>query len=780
MPSSTFPPPAFPEATRRLFEEILDIVPVNIFVRDADGRFLYANHQTAAFIDRTPQQMLGRTVFELYPPAIAERFHAGDLAALAGEEVLVEDWIVPNSDETPRQYLMRKRAVEIEGRKIVVGASVDISDRLQAVQKLAESEARFRHLIEGSLQGILIIAGRRAHFVNQAFVDIFGFRDAAEVLGFEQLIGVFGDQAEQEILAIWARMTAGEDGVIVHRLPARRRDGSRIWVDVFARSIRWDGRAAMQLTLIDVTQRTLAEEALEASNRALEDARARAEEADRAKSQFLAVMSHELRTPLTGVIGMVDLLRDTALDREQAGYAETLKTSAQSLLTLLNDILDLSKIEAGGLELEEIDFDLVDLLSSVLALYRVRAQAAQTDLDLAIAPDVPRFLRGDPTRLRQILLNLIGNAVKFTPAGRVAVRVALDSPPTEGLCVRFEVTDTGIGISPAQQARLFQPFVQADASTTRKYGGTGLGLAICRRLAEAMGGSIGVTSALGAGSTFTVRVPMQAGAVSSPVAPRLGAEIPACRLLVAEDNEVTRTLLRLMLTRHGHQVLAVENGREAVAAVQNQGPFDLAILDMQMPEMDGYAAALAIRALPGPGGQLPLIALTADVTPECHVNAARVGMARVLPKPIDWPSLLAAMTELLPLDRISETEAPERALPPLDAVTAVRLEATLGLLGVRALWAEAPASLTEALGRLVRAQKAQDWDQWRQTLQALVGLAQTLGAARLQAAVAEALAVPPPELMQGQAPRLIDRVQAAAAAALAAADLPPLALSAEV
>ncbi len=756
----------------------MDIVPVNIFVRDAEGRFLYANRQTAAFIDLTPQQMLGRTVFELYPPAIAERFHAGDLAALAGEEVLVEDWVVPDIDEIPRQYLMRKRAVEIEGRKIVVGASVDISDRLLAAHKLAESEARFRHLIEGSLQGILIIAGRRAQFVNQAFIDIFGFRDAAEVLAFEQLVGVFGDQAEQEILAIWARMTAGEDGIIVHRLPARRQDGSRIWVDVFARSIHWDGRAAMQLTLIDVTQRTLAEEALEASNRALDEARARAEEADCAKSQFLAVMSHELRTPLTGVIGMVDLLRDTALDREQAGYAATLKSSAQSLLTLLNDILDLSKIEAGGLELEEIDFDLMDLLDQVLALYRGRAQAAQTDLEMGVAPEVPRFLRGDPTRLRQILLNLIGNAVKFTPAGRVSVRVALDAAPAEDLCLRFEVADTGIGISPAQQARLFQPFVQADASTTRKYGGTGLGLAICRRLAEAMGGSIGVTSALGAGSIFTVRVPMQAGAVSSPVAPGVGTEIPACRLLVAEDNEVTRTLLRLMLTRHGHQVTAVENGREAVTVVQTQEPFDLAILDMQMPEMDGYAAALAIRALPGPAGRLPLIALTADVTPDCQVNAARVGMARVLPKPIDWPNLLAAMTELLPHDRIPQpaiVDGAEQALPPLDAVTAVRLEATIGTLGVQALWAEAPASLTDALARLLRAQKAQDWGQWQQTLQALAALAETLGAARLQAVVTEALAASVPQLAQGLAPRLIERLRAAASAALTAVDQPPLA-----
>lgn len=774
------PPPtpnsrSHPDVTLRLLEEILEILPVNIFVRDTAGRFVYVNSQTARFIGLTADEMIGYTVFDLYPPAVAQRFHEGDLAALSGEEVHLEDWIVPDPDETPRQYLLRKRAVEIDGKAIVIGASVDISDRLLAAHKLAESEARFRHLIEGSLQGILIIAGRRAQFVNQSFVRIFGFADAAEVLAFDHLMGVFGDEAEQMILDVWQRMVEGEDGVILYRLPTRRQDGQRIWVDVFARSIRWDGHQAMQVTLIDVTQRTLAEEALEASNRALEAARMRAEEADRAKGQFLAVMSHELRTPLTGVIGMADLLLDTGLNTEQASYVTTLRGSAQSLLTLLNDILDLSKIEAGGLVLEEIDFDLVELLEAVVALYRGRAREMRTVLQIETDPDMLRFLSGDPTRLRQILLNLIGNAVKFTQGGRVTVRAAV-VPSADGLGLTLSVADTGIGITPEQQARLFQPFVQADASTTRKYGGTGLGLAICRRLAEAMGGTIGVTSLPGEGATFTVSVPIRAGADASPLPDPQAAAVGAYRLLVAEDNEVTRTLLRHMLTRLGHCVVTAENGREAVAAMQDAGPFDLVLMDMQMPELDGISAARVIRGLDGPDAHVPLIALTADPTAEVRAACAAVGIDLVLAKPIDWPALTLAMAQLMTGRQEGAATLPlagEEA-PLLDAIMCVNREAQLGRLGARVLWAEAPSSFGEALARLRRALRSQDWGQWEKALQGLATLAERLGAARLAAAAQEGRSVPGGNLTGGQAHRVLERLTAVAQATLAAADQPSL------
>jgi PAS domain S-box-containing protein len=778
------PPPNDPAAfsktdpIRRLFEEIMEIVPINIFVRDTDGRFLYVNSETARFIGRTPSEMLGRTVFDLYPAAVAQRFHEGDQRALAGEEVRTEDSTVPDLNDTPWQYLLRKRAVELDGKRVVIGASVDITDRLLAMQKLAESEARFRHLIEGSLQGILIISGRRARFVNQAFVQIFGFASAEEVMDFPELHGVFGDAAEREILSIWARMVAGETEVIVYRLLARRQDGQDIWLDVFARAIRWDGREAMQVTLIDVTQRTRAEEALEASRRALEASRAQAEDANRAKSQFLAVMSHELRTPLTGVLGMVDLLLDTALDAEQHGYAVTLRSSAQTLLTLLNDILDLSKIEAGGLVLEEIDFSLPELIDDVASLFRGRAVEAQTLLVTEIAPQVPPLVRGDPTRLRQILLNLIGNAVKFTQHGRVTIRVACAEPSDVArLVLRFEVQDTGIGIAPEQQARLFQPFVQADASTTRKYGGTGLGLAICRRLAEAMGGAIGVDSTLGNGATFWVSVPMQLGvAVAARAASLTEAKaLTAGRLLVAEDNEVTRTLLRLMLSRHGHAVMTVDNGREAVAAVRDHGPFDLGIFDMQMPQMDGMAAARAIRALPGARGRMPLIALTADVLPESRAGFLAAGIDAILPKPIDWIELAQVMARLMPGQATaiaSPLFAPAADVALLDPVVAVRLEISLGAVGVAALWAGFPASAQEALSRLSRAARSGDWNHWRQTLATLLALAERLGAARLAALARAALSGAVEAQGHGAAQRVIDALHAVVTTTVAAV-LPP-------
>ncbi len=379
---------------------------------------------------------------------------------------------------------------------------------------------------------------------------------------------------------------------------------------------------------------------------AVELARTRdaAEAANRAKSDFLATMSHEIRTPLNGVIGTLRLLTETGLTGDQQRFATTADASAHTLLSLINDILDFSKVEAGKLELDPVPFDLSDLAATAVEIVATAANAKGLGLTCTVDPAVPRRRIGAADRIRQVLVNLLGNAVKFTATGAVSVRVT----PADGDAVRFAVTDTGIGIPPDRLDRLFQSFSQVDASTTRKFGGTGLGLAICKQLAALMGGTVGVRSTVGVGSTFwfTARLPVDAapgptaGAAPVPRAAPPGGR----RILVAEDNDVNQMVIGEMLRRLGHSVALVADGRAAVAAAR-AGGHDLILMDCQMPEMDGFAAAAAVRAAEaGSDRRLPILALTANAVVGDRERCLSAGMDDYLTKPIDSAALAAKLS----------------------------------------------------------------------------------------------------------------------------------------
>ncbi len=504
---------------------------------------------------------------------------------------------------------------------------VEIDQRRRALDRIAASERRSRTFLASVPLPLLIvdIADGRLLFWNEAFATLLGLSDTGPL----PTIGDFyADPADRSKVRALVKEATGPR---LLELRLRTVEGRVFWANVTLVRDDQDGRPCIFAAVMDIS-------ALKEHEATLRRAKEAAEAADRAKSDFLAMMSHEIRTPMTGIISVAALLMDTHLTPEQRDWVRIITGSGESLLTILNDILDFSKLEQDRLDLDTAPFALPKLLADVVDLMRGHAEAKGIALALNCGR-LPEWLLGDAARLRQILLNLIGNAIKFTDHGRVDVGVTSRRLPDGRHQILCTIADTGIGIAPEAQTRLFQPFHQADASISRRFGGTGLGLAISRRLAVAMGGSITVESQPTRGSTFTVSLtlpdasppPLQDFVVMPP------APLPPLSILLAEDNPVNAMVVQALLARDGHRFDLAHTGREALQRIAAAAPghYDLVLMDMQMPDMDGLDATRAIRALDADRRAIPIIAMTANAFQSDQDLCREAGMNGYLSKPVD-------------------------------------------------------------------------------------------------------------------------------------------------
>ncbi len=652
--------------SREQFRDLAENIPEVFFVTTLDPvRITYVSPAYEAIWGRS-RQALSKD-----PGAWIEAIHQEDreragllfARALEGNPVDMEYRVVRPDGSLRHLHTRTFPVLNAEGKPSrIVGFAEDVTQRKRAEELLQNSESKHRVLFEDSAEANLLLGEKGFLDCNAAALQMFGFSTTAELLALhpadlspaEQPDGRPSRAAAEQKIAD-ALLNGKERFEWWHQ----RKNGEVFPVDLCLTRLTLSGRMALLATVRDITE----SKGIEAE---LMKAKELAEAANRAKSEFLANMSHEIRTPMNGIIGMTDLALDTYLTEDQRDYLSTVKQSAAALLNVINDVLDFSKIEAGRMDLEAMAFSLEELLGETMKCLALRAHEKNLELLYDLADDIPPLLLGDPLRLRQILTNLVSNAIKFTERGKITVTAGLQSSSGQNVMVHFQVCDTGVGIAKVKQEYIFQPFSQADSSTTRKHGGTGLGLTISARIVEMMHGRIWLDSAPGIGSTFHFTAEFAASGAGLPGDATDTKRLIGISALIVDDDPANRKILDRSLSKWGMRPSAAENGpdalREIESACRRGRPFPLVLLDRQMPGMDGFALAESIRGNPDFSGSTVMMLPSGELRDDIS-RCEKLGISAYLVKPVRRSKLLKAILQALPADPQATRALPEKTPP---------------------------------------------------------------------------------------------------------------------
>ena len=729
-----------------LFGAALGRCDNGVVLLDSEAKVAFWNNWIADASAIPAEAALGRTLFQLFPDSHLVRVDRAVCAALGQRQASVLSRALnPMLFPLHHRNARGQRGDPIEHQAVIKPLDtrkgrfclVQIFDVTDAVHRerylkdqaatltrladeLGASELRLRHMLDASPIAVAIL-GRdgRIQFTNQRLAKLFLASPDA----------VSGSHTSDFFIEPTDLLEQTRGGVERLDVRFRRKDGSYLWAQVTGEEIRYADAPAVLCWVYDISEQKRTEFELVGE-------RDKAEQVARSRTEFLAMVSHEIRTPLNGILGTVRMLGDTGLDAGQREFVDTIQYSGEALLTILNEVLDLSKFEAGKLSLEASDLDIRRLVDSMMMLMSARAVEKNLDLSSHVPAAMPGAVIGDAGRLRQVLLNLIGNAIKFTEHGSVALTVEPVAETDDTLALKFSVKDTGIGVPEDVRDQLFTEFYQVDPTISRRFGGTGLGLAICRRIVEAMGGAIGVESRPGVGSTFWFTVTLKKGdperAATVRATRAVTASVPALRVLLVEDNEINQKVALGMLARDSHKVTLAVTGVEAVAAVA-RADFDLVLMDVQLPEMDGLEATRRIRQMADPAkAAVPIVALTANAMADDIARCFEAGMNDVITKPVDPERLSKAILGVADLPALpaagavpqagrAESGVDWRMLDGLrETIGAAKLDELLDLFG---------ASSAQTLEEMTRAVDEADLDRLRQLAHRVKGTALNLGLA---------------------------------------------------